>query len=373
MNITIEEVHTSQELHKFIIFPFKLYNNSQYWVPPIIREEKSNLNASKNPLFKDIEAHLFVAKSDEEIVGRIAAIINWVEVKKLNKPKIRFGWFDFIDNEDVSQLLLDRVQLIGREHGLEYMEGPVGFSNLDRAGMLVMGFEQINNITTHYNYPYFPNHMERLGFSKGLEWVEYRMAVPKEVPDKVRRLSQLVLDRYKLRLLKLKSTSQILTYAKKIFDLVNLSYSSLESCVPIQPYQIEVYTNKFLKFVNPDFVCLIVDKQDRLVGFSLSMPSFAKAMQKANGRLFPFGFLHLLRAQKNNDVVNLFLIGIDPKYQRKGLTGAIFQDQTETFNKYGLKVMETNPELEENKAVQLLWKNFNPTLIKRWCTYKKNL
>lgn len=373
MNVIIEEVHTSQELDKFIIFPFQLYHNSPYWVPPIIREEKSTLNTSQNSLFKDVEAHLFVAKLGEEIVGRIAAIINWVEVKKLNKLKIRFGWFDFIDNEEVSRLLLDRVQLLGKKHGLEYMEGPIGLSNLDRAGMLVMGFDQINNITTHYNYPYFPDHMERLGFTEGLEWVEYRMAVPQEITPQVRRISQLVLDRYQLRLLKLTSKGQILSYAKKIFDLINLSYSSLESCVPIQPYQMEVYKNKFLKFVNPDFVCLIVDKQDQLVGFSISMASFAKAMQKAKGQLFPLGFLHLLRAQKHNDVVNLFMIGIDPKYQRKGLTATIFQDQIETFHKYGIKIVETNPELKENKAVQALWKNLNPTLIKKWRTYKKSI
>ncbi|XLS27557.1 GNAT family N-acetyltransferase [Flavobacteriaceae bacterium M23B6Z8] len=371
--ITIKEVSTKKDLKTFIKFPFTLYKNSPYWVPPIIKDEKAIFDKEKNPVFKDAEAHLFLAYKNNEVVGRIAAIINWLEVRTLNKKKLRFGWYDVIDDLEVSKALFEKVTQIGRDKGLEFMDGPVGFSNMDKAGMLIMGFDRINNMTTLYNHPYYLEHMDAMDFKHGMQWKEYEIDVPKTVPEKVKKFAKLVLERYQLKLLSFKSTNEMVHYADDMFDLMNRSFKDLQSFVPIQQYQVDMYREKYLKFLHPDYITLIQDKEQKLVGFSVTMPSFARALQKANGKLFPLGFYHLLRAKNKNKFGNLFLIGVDPEYQGKGLTAVIFQKVIENYNKRGITLVETNPELEENQSVQAMWKNYDPRLIKRWRTYTKKL
>ncbi|WP_340198737.1 GNAT family N-acetyltransferase [Ascidiimonas sp. W6] len=371
--VTIKEVSDKKDLDAFVKFQFSLYKNSPYWIPPIIKDEKAIFDKEKNPIYKDAEAHLFLAYKDGKIVGRIAAIINWLEVKTLQKKKLRFGWFDVIDDLEVSRALFDKIIELGIQKELAFIDGPVGFSNMDKAGMLVLGFDRLNNMTTLYNYDYYPKHMEALGFNQGANWVEYEIDVPKPVPPKVKKFSKLVLDRYQLSLLSFKSTKEMVSYADKMFDLMNRSFKELQSFVPIQQYQVEMYKEKYLKFLHPDYITLIADKNERLVGFSVTMPSFARALQKANGKLYPLGFLHLLIAKNKNKHGNLFLIGIDPEYQGKGLTAVIFERVIENYNKRGITLVESNPELEENQSVQIMWKNYNPRLIKRWRTYAKTL
>jgi GNAT superfamily N-acetyltransferase len=371
--ITIKEVSNKKDLDAFIKFPFKLYKNSPYWIPPIIKDEKAIFDKEKNPVYKDAEAHLFLAYKDGKIAGRIAAIVNWLEVKTLQKKKLRFGWFDVIDDIEVSKALFEQINKIGKEKGLTFIDGPVGFSNMDKAGMLVMGFDRLNNMTTLYNYDYYPKHLEELGFERNANWVEYEIDVPTEVPDKVKKFAKLVLKRFGLTLLDYKTTGEMVTRADDMFDLINRSFKDLQSFVPIQQYQVDIYKEKYLKFLHPDFITLIEDKEGKLIAFSVTMPSFARALQKANGKLFPLGFLHLLKAKHLNKHGNLFLIGIDPEYQGKGVTAIIFQKVIENYNKRGIVLVETNPELEENQSVQAMWKNYGPRLIKRWSSFTKNL
>ncbi|MCX2681429.1 GNAT family N-acetyltransferase [Galbibacter sp. EGI 63066] len=371
--IEIKQVTTKKQLQQFVKFPFRLYKNSENWVPPIIKEELANFDEDKNPAYKDADAYFFLAYKDNKIAGRVCAIINWNEVKNQGKSKLRFGWFDAIDDVDVTKALFDKVFEIGKQNRLEYVEGPAGFSNMDKAGMLIEGFDRIGSMPTNYNYPYYPKHIEQVGFKKEVDWKEFEIMVPLEVPEKLVKFSNLLTKKFKLKVIDLPNTKALLPYAKDIFDLMNRSYKHLESFTPIKPYQVEHYKDKYLKFLDPDFVNLIADENGELVGFSVIMPSFSKALQKAKGKLFPFGFYHLLKAQKKNAKATLLLIGVAPEYMRKGLTAIIFHKCYEVFVKRGITTLETNPELETNNQVQALWKDYNPQLIKKWRTYRKEL
>ncbi|MBC9795646.1 GTP cyclohydrolase [Sinomicrobium weinanense] len=372
--ITVKEVKHPREIKAFVKFPFKLYKGSPYWVPPIIKEEIAVFDKDKNPAFENADARLFLAYKNGEIAGRIAVIINRIEIEEQQKKKVRFGWFDVIDEIEVTKALLDKVTEIGRDHGLEYMEGPVGFSQMDKAGMLVRGFDKLSNMTTIYNYPYYPEHFKALGFEEGAAWLEYLIRIPDEIPQKIDKFSDVILRRYKLRVLRFKSSKELVAYADDMFDLMNRSFKDLQSFVPIQKAQIEQYKQKYLKFIHPDFIKFIVDENDKMVAFSITMPSFSRALQKANGKLFPFGFLHILRAQKTNDSASLYLIGIDPKYQNKGLTAIIFKETNRLFQRRGMRYVESNPELEENTAAHLLWKYYDDNeQHKRRVTWVKQL
>ncbi|MEH6706211.1 MULTISPECIES: GTP cyclohydrolase [Galbibacter] len=371
--IEVKEVTTKKELEQFVKFPFSLYKKSKNWVPPIIKEELNNFDKDQNPAFKDARAWFLLAYKNNKIVGRVCAIINWNEVNNLGKNKLRFGWFDAIEDPEVTEALFNRVFAIGKENNLEYCEGPAGFSNMDKAGMLIEGFDRIGSMTTNYNYAYYPELMEKVGFSKEVDWKEYEIITPDKIYEKLAKFSNLIMQKYNLKLIDIPTTKSLLPHAEAIFDLMNRSHKDLESFVPIKPYQIEHYKNKYLKFLDPDYVNLIADENNNLVAFSVIMPSFSKALQKANGKLFPFGFYHLLKAQKKNDKATMLLIGVAPEYMRKGLTAIIFHKVNEVFVNKGIKIVETNPELETNNQVQALWKDYNPQLIKKWRTYKKIL
>lgn len=370
--IKVVEATTKKDLKKFVTFPFTLYKNCKQWVPPIIKDELETLDKAKNPVFKNAEAKFFLAYKNNTIVGRIAAIINWVEVNEQQKLKVRFGWFDVIDDIEVTKALLEQVKLFGTSNHLEFMEGPVGFSNLDKAGMLVKGFDELNTMITLYNYDYYPKHLEALGFNKQAEWVEFKIKLS-GLNEKVERFSRLIMEKFNFQILKFNSTKEIIPYVDEMFALLNKTYSSLQTYVPIQQYQIDHYKKRYINFIHPEFVNCIQDANGKLVAFAITMPSFSKALKKANGKLFPFGFLHILKAQKENDTACFYLIGIAPEYQGKGLTSIIFLEMVKTFKKFGIKTLETNPELEENKAVQALWSDYNPKLHKRRRTYKKSI
>ncbi|NER13834.1 GNAT family N-acetyltransferase [Leptobacterium flavescens] len=371
--IIVNEVTKKNDLKTFVKFPFQLYKNSEYWVPPIINEELESMDKDKNPVFKNAEARFFLAYKDNKVVGRIAAIVNWVEVKEQQKKKIRFGWFDTVDDIEVTSALLEKVYEIGREQQLEYIEGPVGFSNMDKAGMLTEGFEELNTMITWYNYPYYKDHFEQLGFEKAAEWVEYRIDIPDSAPEKVTKFSKMVMERYKLKLLIFKSSKEIIPYVDEMFGLLNKTYNSLQTFVPIQQYQIDHYKEKYIRYIHPEFINCVTDETGKLIAFAITMPSFSKALQKVNGKLFPFGFIHILRAQKKNDTASFYLIGIDPEYQNKGVTAIIFKEMLKVFHRRGITRVETNPELEENKAIQALWNSYDHRLHKRRRTYRKTL
>lgn len=371
--ITIRELTSHDKLYDFVHFPFLLYGDNPYWAPPIISDELQNLNPQENPVFNHAEARYFMAYRDEQPVGRIAGIINRLEVRELDIPKIRFGYFDFIDDPEVSEALLRQVRQMGKENELELMEGPLGFSNMDKAGMLVEGFDEPNTMITWYGLPYYSSHLEQLGFEKEKEWVEYEIQIPDNSPEKVDRFSTLIKERYNLHMVRFSNSKEILEYADEMFDLINKTYSSLSTYIPIKPDQISYYKDRYLKFLHPDFINCVADEEGNLIAFAITMPSFSKALRKANGKLFPFGWYHLLKARYFPQKAAFYLIGIKPDYQNKGVTSIIFKEMNEVFNQYGITTVESNPELAENEAIRSLWKNYENRLHKRRRTYRDSL
>ncbi len=371
--ITIKEMKTKKEMKDFVKFPFELYKDNIYWVPPIINDELASLDKTKNPVFENAEARYFTAIKDGRIVGRIASIINWTEVKVQEKNKMRFGWFDAIDDIKVTEALLAKVSEIAKEQNLSYLEGPVGFSNLDKAGLLIKGFEELNTMVTWYNFPYYKEHFEKLSFEKAEEWIEFKFKVKDATSAKIQRFSKLIVEKYNLQLIAFKNTKEVLPYVDAMFGLINDTYSSLSTYVPIAPAQIEHYKKKYISFIHPSFIKCIADEKGELIAFGITMPSFSKALQKAKGKLFPFGIFHILKAQKVNTKAAFYLIGVKPEYQNKGVTSILFNEIYKSFLEKGIVDLETNPELEDNISVQTLWKTFDPELHKRRRTYKKQI
>jgi hypothetical protein len=374
-NIVIREAKTQEEFHAFVKFPFTLYKENPYWVPPLINDEIETIDPNLNPVYQNADARFFLAYKEEKIIGRIAAIVNWIEVKEIKKSKVRFGWFDTIDNIEVTKLLIDKVIEFGKEQNLKSIEGPLGFSNLDKAGLLIEGFKERNTLITLYNHPYYVEHLKKLGFNEAARWVEYEIKIDdfESSPEKVKRFSKLIMERYNLTLLNFKNRSEILPYVDQMFDLLDKTYNSLQTYIPIQDYQIENYKKRFLKFVNPDFIKCIIDNEGKLICFSITMPSFTKALKSINGKLTFLNSYHILKAMYFNERASFYLIGIRPDYQNKGIPAIIFNEMQKLFNKQKITIVETNPELEENTAIQKLWKNYEHRLHKRRATFNKKI
>ena len=371
--ITIQEVTTNKQLLQFVKFPFKLYKECPYWVPPLTKDELETLDKTKNPVFKNADASYFLAYKKGSIVGRIAVILNHLEINEIGKKKVRFGWLDMIDDINVTKALLDKAYEIGAKHNLAYIEGPVGFSNMEKAGILTSGFEESNTMITWYQYPYYAAHFEQLGYSKQATWVEFKLTIPPVLVERVERFSSIIKKRYDLSVIDFKSKKDIIPYVDQMFELLNKTYNTLQTFVPIQQYQIDYYKQKYFNFIQPDYISCIQDKQGKLIAFSIVMPSFSEALKKANGSLLPFGWYHLLQAQRKNNRASLYLIGIDPEYQGKGVTAIIFEQVQLLFNAKGIDKVETNPELIENTAIQQMWKDYNPVQHKERSTFKKNI
>ena len=373
--IEVVKVESKKNIKDFVMFPFELYKDCEYWVPPIINEEIDAMDTNKNPVFKNAEAEFYLAYKDNKIVGRVAAIVNWVEIEEQKKNKLRFGWYDTIDDVNVSKALMDKVLEFGKNRKLEFVDGPVGFSNMDKAGLLIEGYNELNTMITWYHYPYQKEHLNKLGFSKLAEWVEYKIKIfsAEEAPEKVKKFSKIIQERYNLKVVNFKSTKEIIPYVDKMFELLNVTYSNLQTYVTIKQYQIDFYKEKFIKYIHPDFIKCCLDENDNLIAFLITMPSFSRALKKINGKIGLMGYFHLFKAQHFNDRVSLYLIGVDPKYQSKGVTAVIFNELQQTFNNRGIVEVETNPELVENKAIQAFWKNYESTLHKRRATFTKSL
>jgi GNAT superfamily N-acetyltransferase len=371
--IEIRKIESRIELKAFVKFPFQLYRDNPYWVPPIIKEELEMLDKEVNPAFQNAIAHYFLAYKEGQIVGRIAAFINWIEVKELKKNKVRFGWFDAVDDLQVTEKLMEQVIQIGQQHQMTAVEGPMGFSNMDKAGMLIEGFEELNTMITWYNAPYYAQHFEKLGYTKQAEWIEFEIKISsfQDSPEKVKRFSKLITDRYQLRILNFHSHKEILPYVDGMFDLLAKTYDKLQTFVPIQDSQIEHYKERYLPFIHPDFIKCVVDAKGDLIAFTITMPSFSRALKRMNGKLFPFGFFHILKARYFNNRASFYLIGVRPDYQNKGITAIIFNEIQKTFNKHGIRFVETNPELVENTAIQKLWRNYEYRQHKRRATFTK--
>lgn len=371
--ITIKEAKTKSELTDYIKFPFSLYKNNKYWVPPIIADELETFDKTKNPAFENAEAYFYIAYKNNEIVGRIAAIINWSEVNDQQKKKVRFGWFDVIDDIEVTKALLEKVYELGRKNNLEHVEGPMGFSNLDKVGVLTEGFNEIGTMITWYNHPYYAHHFEQLGYSVEKEYLESKFPFENVKPEFFEKANDLVKRRYQLSPLNFKTTKEVMPHVDKMFDLFNESYASLSSFVAISDVQKEYFKKKYISFINPEFIKFVEDKDHNIVAFSIVMPSFSEALQKSKGKLFPFGFLHLLKAKKQSKDMIFYLIGVHPDYQNKAVTAIIFNEYYLTFKEKGVINCFRTPELADNLAIHNLWKHFNPVVHKRRCTFLKNL
>ena len=374
-NLTLKVVKSTKDFDAFVRFPFDLYRYNSHWVPPLIKDEIETINPNTNPVYQNAKARFFLALRGEKVVGRIASIINWIEVNELGKSKVRFGWFDVIDDLEVSKLLLEQVSLFGKEHNLKTIEGPMGFSNLDKAGILIEGFEERNTMITLYNAPYYKNHLEALGYKMNAKWVEYEIKIDdfEASPEKVKRFSKLIMKRYELSLLQFKDKKDIIPYVDQMFQLLDETYNKLQTFVPIQRYQIEHYKERYLRFIHPDFIKCIVDSKGKLIAFSITMPSFTDALKKINGKINLFNFYHLYKALRKNNRASFYLIGVHPDYQNKGITAIIFYEMQKLFNKRNINIVETNPELEENTAIQKLWKNYENRLHKKRATFVKNI
>ncbi|WP_297803337.1 GTP cyclohydrolase [uncultured Polaribacter sp.] len=371
--ITLKKIASKKEMKAFVLFPFSLYKNNKYWVPPIIKDEIDNFDPTKNPVFENADAQFFVAMRDNKIVGRVIAIINWFEVEKQQIKKMRFGWFDVIDDIEVSKVLLNKVREIGLENNLEYIEGPVGFNNLDKTGVLTEGFDHLGTMITWYNHPYYKDHLEQLGFIKEKEYLENKFKFKHVDGVYFDRISTILKRRFKLKALDFKNTKDIMPYVDEMFEVFDASYSKLSTFVPISDSQIAFFKKKYISFINPEYIKFVVDENNKLVAFAIVMPSFSEALQKAKGKLFPFGLFHLLKARKHAKDVTFYLIGVHPDYQNKGVHAIIFDQYTKTFKPLGIDNCIRTPELEENQAINKLWENFKPVTHKRRRTYKLDI
>lgn len=366
--ISIVAVETKTQLKEFVKFPFEIYKNSNYWVPPLIQDELNNFNP-KNEIFKTVDKYLFLAYKNEKVVGRIAVIINWTEVNVLKKSKVRFGWFETIDDIEVTKKLLEQAHIIAKKHHLEIIEGPMGFSNMDKAGMLTKGFDEVATMIGLYNPPYYVEHLTALGFNTEAHWVEHKFDLSHIKNEKFKSLSEIISKRNNVQIRSFETTKELLPYADEMFQVLNHAYSGLQSFVPLEQFQIDHYKEKYIKFLNPNFICMVQNAENKIIGFAITIPSMSAAFQKANGKLFPFGFWHLLQSGKKNTHVEFYLIGIEPEYQNKGIPVLIFNHFYDVFKKFGIKTVETNPQLEENNKIQQLWRNFSPVTHKERSTF----
>lgn len=376
MAVTIKPVKTRKELKQFIRFNYELYKENPYSVPDLYEDMLGTLDPKRNAAFEFCKAEYFLALRDGEIVGRVAAIINNRANEKWDVKAVRFGWIDFIDDIEVSKALLDTVEKWGREHGMSEIQGPLGFTDFDAEGMLIEGFDRISTMATIYNYPYYPVHMEQLGYEKETDWIELLIKVPDEVPDKIKRIAGMVAKRFELKAEKLSSNRELeRKYGQDIFDLVNKCYAPLYGYSPLSSKQIEQYIKMYLPLVDRRMITLITEKSGKLVGVGVSIASLAVALQKAKGRLFPFGWFHILKALfiKRPTRLDFLIVAIDPEFQGKGVNAMIINEILPNYIKMGFKDVESNPELENNNKVQAQWEMFEREQHKRRRAYKKML
>lgn len=376
MSIEIRSVSPDRkELKKYVKFGIDLYRGNDCYVPPLIFEEIETLMPSKNPAFDFCEAQSFMALRDGVPAGRITAIINRVVNERTGKKEARFGFVDFVDDAEVVDALFRAAEEWSRQRGMTEMVGPMGFTDMDHEGMLIDGFDELGTMATIYNYPYYPAHMERMGYKPDVDWVEYRMTVPDSVPDKYLRIASLVERKYGFKTLHYTSRSRLKAdYGKAIFDLINVAYDGLYGYSPLSDRQIGYYIDKYLGILRLDCISIVVDKEGKLVAFGISIPSFSRALQRSCGRLWPFGWYHLLKAIRGkNDVVDLMLVAVSPEYQNMGVNAMVFADLLPTYIKNGYKFAESNLELADNASVQLQWQYFERRQHRRRRAFRRDL
>ena len=374
--IEIIPVTSRKELKQFVQFFYDLYRGNDYAVPYLFSDEMSTLEHDGNPSFECCEAEYFMAIKDGKMVGRVAAIINHRANERWDRKQVRFSWFDFVDDPEVSAVLLKTVEDWGRAKGMTEIAGPIGFIDTDREGMLVEGFDELSTMYINYNYPYYPQHMEQRGYEKANDWVELRVKVPEVVPDKFAKITEMVRKRYGLRVHKFSRKELVQDgWGERIFNLLNETYKNLYGFSQLSDHQIDKLVNDYIKLADLNLVTGIMDG-DKLVGFGVTFPSFSKALRKTrDGRFLPFGWWHLLKILKwhKTDTVDLLLIGVLPEYRSKGANALIFDDLIRQFRSYGFDWAITGPQMETNEGVLSQWQYLESEQIRRHRCYKKDL
>jgi GNAT superfamily N-acetyltransferase len=366
MSINVIEVTSKKNLKKWVEFPNKLYKDNKYYVPFLSMDEIETFTKGKNPAYEYCQTKLFLAYKDNKIVGRIAGLINHAYNKKWDKNSIRFTRFDFIDDYEVSKALFDAVVSWGKELGYTSIMGPIGFHDLDHEGMLVEGFDELNMSITFYNHPYYLTHMKNLGLVKDIDWVEYQIQVPNESDPRIEKLCNRILERNNFTLVTYKKRKDLLDDANEAMKLIDTAFSHLYGTVPFTDKVIKQMIDGYIKLVNLDYLCSIKNSDGKIIGFSILVPSIAKAVKKSNGKLFPFGIFRMLKAlYGKNDTLEMFLIGVEPEYQKIGIPAIMMNEMIKVCAKNNVKICETGPELETNLNVQGLWKSFECRQHKR--------
>ena len=378
-DIQVVEVTTSKQRKAFVDFFYDLYRDSPYAVPYLYLAEKLTLKPGSNPAFEFCEAQCFLAYNDGKVVGRVAAIINHRANDYWKREMARFGWFDFVDDPKVSEALLLAVEKWGKGKGMTEIAGPFGFEDMDREGMLVDGFDELSSMYVNYNYPYYPKHMDRLGYRKDNDYVEYRIKVPEVTPEKFARTAKLIKTRYHLE--ERKFSHREMTKggrARELFNILNITYGNLYGYSQLSTEQVDTITNNYIKLADLNLVTCVVDteKDDKMVGFGVSFPSFSEALRHTrNGHLLPFGWWHLLKVMKwhKTPTVDLLLIGVLPEYRVKGANAIIFNDLISWYRRYGFKYAVTGPQMETNKGVLSQWQYLESEEIRRHRIYVKDI
>jgi len=375
MSVIIKEVGNKAMLRQFVQFNLRLYKGNPYHVPSLIYDDLMTLDKKKNPAFEFCESVYFLAYREDKIVGRIAGIINHNANKVWEQQHARFGFVDFIDDREVSDALFLAVEQWAKSKGMNALQGPLGFTDLDHEGLLVWGFDRIGTMATAYSFPYYQEHLAALGYEKDQDWHEFLIKVPSEIPERFRRVSEIVMQKFGLKIKKFKRRKEVWPYAYKIFKLFNDAYKPLYAYSPLTERQIKYYVNMYIPMLRLELITVIVrEDDDSVVGVGITLPSLAKALQKSQGKLFPFGWFHLLKALwGRGEVVDLLLIGVHPDYQNKGVNALMFYDLIPEFNKIGLKIAESNPELELNTKVQAQWDLFEREHVKTRRAFIKHL
>ncbi len=366
MKVEIKRVESLKELKAYVRFPYSIYKGDPYWVPPLDMDDLTTLRKDKNPAFEYCEAEYWMAYAGGKAVGRIAGIINNRVIEKWGRKYARFGWIDFVEDFEVASALVKTVEDWAKSKGLEGICGPLGFTDLDKEGMLIEGFDQLGTYATNYNKPYYPEYLERLGYTKDIDWIEFRVKTPDAIPEKVQRVQELISKRTGVRIYEWKDKKDLVSrYGHQLFELLDEAYKDLYGTCPLTEGQMNYYIKTYLGFVDPRFTKVLVDEEKKLIGFGVAMPSLSRAAQKAGGRLFPLGWLHLLLAMRKPEVIDMYIVAIEPGYQERGVIAIIMNSLNKSAIEAGVKFSETNVELETNYKVHGMWKNYEKVQHKR--------
>lgn len=376
MSVEIKEVQSRRELREFVNFPEKLYRHNPYYVPPLEFDQMDTLDQKKGAAQEFCDSKLYLAYKDGKLAGRVAAIVNRLANKQWNHKEVRFGWYDFIDDREVSKALMDKVEEFGRKYGMESVVGPLGFTDFDPEGLLIEGFDQLSTMALIYNYPYYVDHIEEMGFQKDADWIEYKIEVPKALPERVARMANIIEQRANVHVTPL--TRKLIKekdYAHKIFKIINECYKNLYNFTVLPEKMADKYIGFYLKVLDLNYVSLVENDKDEIVAFGITMPSIVRALQRSRGKLFPFGWWYLAKSLffKREEGVEMLLVGVNPDYRNSGVNTLVQLDMFKKYTEAGVKWAETNAILETNIKNQGQFNEFDRECKKRRRSYIKPL